>query len=167
LTEIRSLPPRLHWFSCHDNRLTKVCVLPDSIQSLHLGSNQLCVLPNLPTRLHMLDVSHNLLTVFPNVGTGCSLLSVSVYGNPLDKGLEQILGTHGFRRGIPMYYEALRKAGLCAAGRNLVRLEHSLGGTDMSADCVSMVGSYLTGERGNLAAQMFGLRKAFVSHISV
>ena len=161
VTEITQLPPHLNWFACNDNRLTSVCWIPDSVQSLDLGSNQLKVLPNFPKNLFVLDVSHNLCSDFPAFAPsfGNSLLSVSAHNNPLNTQLSASVGAHGFRRGIPIYHAALRKAArLRAAGRNLVRLQYSLGDAEISHDCLCLVGSYLTGERGDLDRQMAGLR---------
>lgn len=69
LTEID--PELLHegliTLRCYGNKLTKLPVLPDSLEFLYCNDNCLTVLPNLPSNLVYLDCKNNYLSSLPEL----------------------------------------------------------------------------------------------------
>jgi Leucine-rich repeat (LRR) protein len=176
LTSLPKLPDNLVELDCSNNQLTNLPTLPDTLVELYCNNNQLTTLPALPDILVELNYYYNLtLAVLPDtlVELDCSnnqlttlpalpetLVILSCNDNPFNIIFDNLIDYYLYDqdtiiRNIKEYYQTKIKA------KNTVALQLALfkvRSCDIPDHCFSLIGSYLSGEKGSLNTQVAKLR---------
>ena len=176
LTNLPTLPDTLVELYCNNNQLTTLpalpdilvelnyyynltlAVLPDTLVELDCSNNQLTTLPALPDTLVELDCSNNQLTTLPALPDELVILSCN--DNPFNIIFDNLIDYYLYDqdtiiRNIKEYYQTKIKA------KNTVALQLALfkvRSCDIPDHCFSLIGSYLSGEKGSLNTQVAKLR---------
>jgi hypothetical protein len=144
LTALPPLPPTLTTLCCNYNNLTSLPTLPDKLIILNCQNNQLTILPTLPDTLEQLKCGSNPYnTIFANLVKKYDLNRLFI-----DNDCRQIIS-------IRKYYQIIINA------KNIIPLQIALYkviSCDIPLDCFSIIGSYLSGEKGTLSTQISNLR---------
>jgi hypothetical protein len=138
-----SIPYKLRDLSCFCNQLTTLPILPNTIESLTCNGNQLTTLPILPNTISSLYFHDN-----PYNTTFANLITYNKKNN--FKKIKKII------KNIREYYRTIR-----IQAKNTVALQLALfkvRSCDIPDHCFSLIGSYLSGEKGSLNTQVDKLR---------
>ena len=145
LTSLPNLPASLTYLSCVGNRLTCLPELPPTLKYLSCDENFLTSLPNLPPSLVMLSCGDNRLASLPDLPDTLSYLRCE--DNPYNRAFHILIAS-----GYPI--ECIREYYSLRRWQNCVNLGETLGKGLLTDDCVSLVGSFLSGKKGTLATQL-------------
>ena len=162
LTILPTLPNYLKYLICSNNQLTTLSTLPDDLKHLSCNNNQLTSLPTLPDKLRHLDCMDNQLTTIPKLPklrrfyfekNKFNIIFSSIITFSCKK---TFFNLKLFIRNIKEYYRTIR-----IQAKNTVALQLALfrvRNCDIPDHCFSLIGSYLSGEKGSLTMQVSKLR---------
>ena len=161
LTSLPTLPQTLIGLFCSQNQLTSLPALPSTLTKLWCLGNTLTSLPELPN-LCQLHCSHNQLTTLPPLPFG--MLLFAIYENPYNPSLYDFLSSEsidllqygiarGYRSKILAINEYVRNQNNRKNARNCLVLKYTLVDI-LSYDSISVIGSYLSGQKGDLSKQI-------------
>ena len=161
LQTLPELPSTLVELVCSSNQLATLPALPSTLTRLSCFDNELLTLPRLPPTLLSLHCSDNLLTILPALPS--TLTELYCGANPynplfaeLTASKDPIRTLHGNIHGVKMYYTNIKKQ-----LRDKLTLQQTLGkdaNCILNDDCLTMIGSYLSGQSGTLPMQIAKLQ---------
>ena len=129
--------------SCKCNQLTTLPTLPDTLLGLDCSCNQLTTIPILPDRLRLFHCFKNPYnTIFSE------LIGFDIFFKTLD----------AMKKGVREYYRTIE---FRINAKNTIPLQIALYkviSCDIPIDCFSLIGSYLSGEKGTLSTQISKLQ---------
>ena len=166
LTTLPTLPDSLIELYCSFNQLTKLTTLqtlPDTLRILYCDDNLLTTLPTLPRTLDYLYCRNNQLITLPILPD--TLVTLDYYGNPFNKIFSSLIKKinifNTLKTTIKNIREYYRTIEFRINAKNTIPLQIALYkviSCDIPLDCFSIIGSYLSGEKGTLNTQISKLR---------
>jgi len=165
LKTLPELPSTLIELVCSGNQLTTLPTLPSTLTRLYCYENELITLPTLPPTLKSLHCNHNRLTILPPLPS--TLTELYCNDNPYTplfaelttyKSIRPML--YGNIKGVQMYYASIKKQSC-----DTLALQQTLGKGDtciLNDDCLTIIGSYLSGQSGTLPMQIVNLQTILI-----
>ena len=149
LTELPELPEGLIGLVVNNNQITESPKIPKSINNINFRNNRLVKLPRIPTRWWSVDFRGNEKTLLPEFK---AMLDKYVGPYMTDgKGLSLAIDDWYNKRNIESKQQNLE-------GVAVLNKELPYNGL---SDPLTIVGSYLTGETGNLTQQRLKLKEKY------
>jgi len=156
LTTLPTLPDTLIHLDCSFNDLTTLPTLPKTLKYLYCFYNNLTSLPTLPKSLVCLCCFNNELTTIPIIPN--KLVELRCQKNPYNTTFANLITDNQEQNiiNIREYYQPI-----ITKAKNTVTLQLALfrvRSCDIPDHCFSLIGSYLSGEKGSLSMQVAKLR---------
>jgi len=155
---LETLPPLqsdLKVLYCRNNKLTNLPKLPKSLETLDCALNSITSLPQLPGSLIDFDCRANKLKILPR-----PILKIKRYSyqyNPLNRRLHDLIEKYGHYDGINKYYDEIKNiAKDIVASKILVS-------TDLNDDVLSVITSFLSGQKGTVQMQLDHLKSLLLN----
>jgi len=165
LTILPKLPDKIWQIYCKKNRLTALPTLPDTLTHLSCYSNKLKTLPTLPDKLILLDCIDNQLKILPILPDTLSHLNCG--SNPYNKIFANLFKKYNLNKSIvdnnlkQIIIDIRKYNQIIINAKNTISFQiafYKVIGCDIPLDCFSIIGSYLSGEKGTLYSQILKLR---------
>jgi hypothetical protein len=156
LTTLPTLPDTLIHLDCSFNNLTTLPTLPKTLKYLYCFYNNLTSLPTLPKSLVCLCCLNNELTTIPIIPI--TLVELQCQENPYNTTFANLI-TDNQEQNIINIRESYRPTIIKA--KNTLNIQLALfkvRSCDIPDHCFSLIGSYLSGEKGSLTMQVDKLR---------